>query len=78
MEKLRKMYYYPISIVVIAAVGSIGLKVFVFFAMHIHPVANYVLCAGEFIELAYYCALGELVDACVCSFYIIYLIVVLI
>lgn len=65
MEKLKRMYYYTIAIVVVAAVGSIGLKVYIVFAMDSRLMFNYVICAAELIELAYYCAIGSLIDICV-------------
>lgn len=71
MERVQQMYYYPFAIVFAVAVGSIGYKIYASFTVHGVPLMIYIVIVVELIELAWFCAMGTVVDICVCVLYIL-------
>lgn len=64
MNDLNDTYYYALAVIVSVSVGSVATKIFVSITIDFMPVLIIVTIA-EFVELAYFCAMGTLVDICV-------------
>lgn len=64
MNNLTHTYYYALAVIIGITVISVALKIFVSMAIDCIPVLI-MITVTELIELAYFCAMGTLVDICV-------------
>lgn len=67
MERLQKLYYYPIVIFALSTVGGVGLGLCIILTAEEMEIGIYVSVVVQLIELGRFCAMGALIEICVRS-----------